>query len=245
MNQKFLFLGVILTTLVIAGGCSKKSAEQVSTLNPQQKWALATSALPKKANDWKLDIMGGGNAEAEHVDDLRTMLKDDWEVVDHNTAVNMLKFLRESGHREEFDNMVREISQMNDADFKNLLYEYSKQPEVRKQLEFVRKNINVSSEKSIKAWDYCRLIYVAECSCRAGYLTEKEAWQEILSAAKVIQSTFSSWDDMANNYLLGREFWAGERSTIMNVACKILTTDAKSPWRTYPWNLKLDETGKI
>jgi hypothetical protein len=61
------------------------------------------------------------------------------------------------------------------------------------------------------AWDYCRLVWVGGVSYVAGYLTEEEAWQRILPAARAIQSDYSSWREMGEDYLRGRQHWYGKR----------------------------------
>ncbi|QSV47053.1 DUF1266 domain-containing protein [Geobacter benzoatilyticus] len=230
---------VMVMTMMVMGGC-KNSSSKESSLTESQKWALATSAIPKKANDMKLDVPGG----AADVKDLQEMLRSDWEIQDHKTALDAIKFLREQGHREEFNLVLKEISQSNQNEFNQLVSSYANQPEIQKQLQLVYKHKDTVGKKSIIAWDYCRLVYVAECAGRAGYLTEDEAWQEIMAAAKVIQATFTSWEEMGNNYLLGREFWAGSSEPTVLVASKFLLSDQKSPWVKLAWNQPLEETGK-
>ena len=63
-------------------------------------------------------------------------------------------------------------------------------------------------EKSLLGWDYGRYI----CLCRWGYLVgwlnEQEAWEKIMPAAELLQKSFSSWEDLGRNYLIGRLFWS-------------------------------------
>lgn len=233
-----IWLGIVMT-MVVMGGCNNSSSKG-SSLTEQQKWALATSAIPKKANDMQLDVLGGG-ADAK---DLQEMLRSDWEIQDHKTALDMIKFLKEQGHREDFNSVLKEISQRSQKEFEQLAASYANQPDVLKQLQLVSKHKDTIGNRSIIAWDYCRLVYVAECAARAGYLSEDEAWQEIMAAAKVIQATFTSWEEMSNNYLLGREFWSGSREPRVLVASRFLLSEQKSPWVKLAWNLPLKETVK-
>jgi len=111
---------VALLTLAASTGCSKASARK-SKLNDQQKWALAASAIPKKANDMELDIMGGGEPDADYVKTLLEMLKSDWEVTDRASALNAIKSLREQGHRADFNLMLKHVSKLDDNGFTRFL----------------------------------------------------------------------------------------------------------------------------
>lgn len=233
----FVMFGILLG-MSLTPGCDKIQAKK-ETLSDSRKWALATAAIPKKANGMELDVMGGGASDTDYVALLREMLKNDWDVADRASAMSTIKALREQGHREEFDLMLKDISAMDGAGFARLLAGNARDPELQKRLRLVYAQKDSVGKKSIIAWDYCRLIYLAECSCRAGYLSEQEAWTEIMPAAKVIQSTFSSWREMGENYLLGRRFWSGENEPRMVVANRFLQTEAKSPWVTLPWNLPI------
>jgi hypothetical protein len=129
---------------------------------------------------------------------------------------------------------------MDGAGFARLLADYARDPDLQKRLRLVYSQKNAVGNKSIIAWDYCRLIYLAECSCRAGYLSEQEAWTKIMPTAKIIQSTFPSWREKGENYLLGRRFWSGGNEPRMVVASNFLLYDPKSPWNVLPWNLSLN-----
>jgi Protein of unknown function (DUF1266) len=45
-----------------------------------------------------------------------------------------------------------------------------------------------------------------------GYLAEDEAWEKIMPAAAKLHATFSSWKELGENYLIGREFWSYEQT---------------------------------
>jgi hypothetical protein len=225
---------------IFGSGGFDRGPVRKSTLSEPQRWALATSAIPKKANDMELDVLGGGVATKIYIIVIREMLERDWEITDRSGAIATIGWLKDQGHREEFDLMLQDISQLDDIGFDRLVKEYADDPEVRKQLKLVYSIKNTIGNKSIIGWDYCRIVYLAECCCVAGYLTEEEAWQEIMPATKVIQSTFSSWKEMSDNYLLGRKFWSGGSEPMITSAVKFLLSDKTSPWVNYAWNLSME-----
>ena len=240
--NSLIWMGIFVF-MIAMGGCDKSSLKE-EALNEQQKWALATSAIPKKANDMEMGVMGGGKASDEYVNLIREMLKEDWEITDRNSALSAISSLRDQGHRKDFDLMLKHVLQLDQQEFSQFYNSCTGQPEMKKLLagSYKTKDIAEIGRKSIIGWDYCRLVYLAECSYRAGYISEEEAWKEIMPAAKVIQSTFSSWQEMSENYLLGREFWSGGSEPRMIMAKALLLSDRQSPWLRYAWNLPLDQT---
>ena len=62
----------------------------------------------------------------------------------------------------------------------------------------------------IRANDWVRIILLCRMGYAVGYLTEAEALNRGLEAAKQIQSSCDSWNDMVENYMLGRDFMYGD-----------------------------------
>jgi hypothetical protein len=77
----------------------------------------------------------------------------------------------------------------------------------------------------------------------AGYLKEEEAWQRIMRAAWAIQANYSSWREMGEDYLWGREQWKGRRDPQFDRIFQLLTNpdDSSSPWNKNEWKTDLSE----
>ncbi len=226
--------------MFVVGGCNKAPAKG-SELNERQKRALATAAILKYANGMELDVLGGDESAGE----LQEMLKRDWDITDHKSTLDTIQSLKEHGHREEFNLMQKEIAKLDSQQYIQLVNSYAKQPEVQHQLRLVYGYNSRAGKNSILAWDYCRMVFLAECAFKAGYITEDEAWKVINPAAKLLQTTFASWDEMAQNYMLGRDFWSNSRdfhALKIMAASKFLLTGQKSPWLKLAWNMPLNET---
>jgi hypothetical protein len=58
-----------------------------------------------------------------------------------------------------------------------------------------------------------------------------------------LQSRFSSWRELADNFLLGREFWSvrsmREDGAVYRNHISRLFDDPESPWHEIPFNLAL------
>lgn len=143
----------------------------------------------------------------------RRDLRDWWNVGNHQQAMKTLDWLEQTGHRERFQ-------------------EEDKRP--RRKGE---------RQTRYLAWDYCRLVWVAGRSYIAGYLTEEEAWQRIMPAAREIQADYSSWREMGEDYLRGRERWHNSRDPRFDYVFQLLTNpdDTNSPWNKNEWNTDLSE----
>ncbi len=89
----------------------------------------------------------------------------------------------------------------------------------------------------VLAWDYARLINVARWGYGARYLQEDEAWSHILEAAGQLRSRYSSWTDLAHDYVLGHDAWAGgPDASLEQATAKLLDPDnKKSPWNQVGW----------
>ena len=141
-------------------------------------------------------------------------LRDWWGINNRQDAVRILDWLWNGGHRVSYQSEYRTTRGSSHAPIPYL------------------------------AWDYCRLIWVAGVSYVAGYLTEKEAWERIMPAARALQTNYSSWREMGEDYLRGRQYWNGKRDPQFDAIYKLLI-DSKnwsSPWNMNDWSTDLSDT---
>jgi hypothetical protein len=136
-----------------------------------------------------------------------------WEVNNRDEAIRMLDWLWTEGHRTRYQTEDRSWRKKSHVPIPYL------------------------------AWDYCRLVWVAGVSYIAGYVTEEEAWQRILPAARAIQSNYSSWREMGEDYLRGRQRWNGKRDPQFDAILQLLVDpkNSSSPWNKNGWSTDLSE----
>ena len=62
-----------------------------------------------------------------------------------------------------------------------------------------------------------------------------------MAIAKQTQDIFSSWQELSDNFLDGREIWAGARDPKFDACARLLLNpkDPNSPWNNIPWNTDL------
>lgn len=197
----------------------------------------------------------------------KEILEEWWEIVDKESCIETLEWLKEEGNREYFKILFenREILKNMRAEsirvFINECYkreielsieeefgdeEFSDEEllksefynELEENMTFINGLKNIVPEYGILAWDMARYVHVTRLCYIAGYLSDKECWEEINKIAPVCLGHFKDWNSFTNSYLIGRNFWNGENpdDEIMNI-CKELNEKEMSPWKHFIWKI--------
>ncbi|TMQ67958.1 MAG: DUF1266 domain-containing protein [Candidatus Eisenbacteria bacterium] len=175
--------------------------------------------------------------------DTRRILHDRWGIDDRFDLLQALEHLDREGHRVEFQRQGQSLLAMTDARYQMALLAARNRPDVVRRMKLLRAHYQRHRRTSLLGWDYCRYIML----CRWGYmlcfLTEDEAWRQMLPAARTIQGGFGSWAELGEDYLVGREFWSHEE---MDRTGKIyrdietwLVKNPRSAWNQLPWRMEL------
>jgi hypothetical protein len=220
----------------------KRSEIPVPPKSPQA-WALATTAIMFELNVTRHDLLGGAVALPENAEWGRQLLSQWWGVSNRDQLLEMLSWLQFEGHRADFERLGRQVDAMNESQFKATEAALLGDPEQLHSLQVVRQNYRTLGHSGILAWDLVRYIALCRWGYLAEYLSQTEAWDHIMPAARRLQETFSSWEALQNDYLVGREFWSlqqtqknGER---YRSVFERFIQEPKSPWNTNPWPMDL------
>ena len=209
----------------------------------QKMWALAACAVLTKSNGDRLDLLGGSERTEEKIKSQIELLDKWWEIRNRDDLLNMLKWIEDGGHRKRFDDLAWHLANLSPAQIDDARTATGVDSEGRNKIDVVLKYYRQLGAKSITAWDYDRYILLCGWGYLVGYLSEDEAWQYIMPAARLLQKTFSSWEELSRNYLIGREFWSLQHTTrryrLMQECYQALLSDPTSPWRTIPWDADL------
>ncbi len=93
-------------------------------------------------------------------------------------------------------------------------------------------------EQGMLAWDLVRTLSIVGGAYMSGVMPYDVASKLALEACRRLQQSFSSWDDVAENYTLGYQFWRGSRKTDRLKYYKKL----KKTWiYEIPWDTPLNE----
>lgn len=215
------------------------STNTVAPARAQKDWAIAASAILASYNHESLDTLSSGGSVLR----FRELLQNGWGISNRDELLQALDAIDRGGHRQLFsalgartanipeDNLKKAVSHMNAEDANSVIVAHRYYEQYRTQ--------------SITAWDYARYINVCRWGVAAGYISEEEALPRVMRAARILQQTFTSWNDFGENYLVGREFWSLSQTRIdgqqMRAVYEKLLNDPASPWRRIPWNLSLEQ----
>jgi ankyrin repeat protein len=205
------------------------------SLTPAQAWALAVGAFYLQVNGMNPRTLGGGS---DLRIDPKAMLKNDWSISSYADLVKELDDLRDRGHHAAFQAGGAKLDVMPEDQFNLLL---STQAAKSTEIMALRNSYRKWKERSGLAWDLCRSANIINSAYAAGLISRQEAWDRLLANAKTAQKNFSSWQELSDNFLDGREIWANTRAPRFEALATLLLnpSDPNSPWNQNPWTTDL------
>lgn len=226
------------------------AATPAPPLSYEHKFALAVSAILTEMNGQRHDCLHGDLPGFSITTQAKEVLSSAWGVSNSIELIECLTWLKKDGDRKEYENLVTALSEIGEySDPLQLL-----KPEVvagmtrEQKYEFKRETSCVlqhsSQHASILAWDLCRLVSVARFGAASRYITDDEAWEWILDAASTVRNALTSWRELADNYLVGRDYSGIAHGTAeVNTSVRKLLdkNNSLSPWNYIPW----DTTPKV
>jgi hypothetical protein len=239
------FGGMSLEELVTILNRLRMSHQVFPRLTVKQQFGLAVSAILAEMNGHRHDSLYGDNPGQSLKAQMREVLSGYWNIKNRQQLDETLQWLKEEGHRAEYEAMLRGISNAGpDADPLELLEEEAvKKMSADEKKEFKRQvacvTANRPNHSSLPAWDMCRLVSVARFGAGAEYLTEAEAWTWILQAAERMRTAFGSWRELSENYLVGRDFsgFSDTDGSVERIIQSLLDrNNAASIWNKVPWD---------
>lgn len=133
---------------------------------------------------------------------MKKLLKSGWGVKSREDLEATISWLFNEGHNSEC---------------MQLMQAYKEDPEKKsiknKQKKIFEKLCSEYEKQGILAWDLCRVCNVAGWGFLAGYISYKEAIKISVDACKLLQSYYSSWDNMMGSYFCGLAYWNGPSKT--------------------------------
>lgn len=199
-----------------------------------QLWCLGLSAILTQVNGQRHDVLLHSDAET-----FARVLSGWWDIVDRTTYFENVQWLVEQGQRQVFNSLFRAQMLVPEHEWRLGAETLRQQDTKQYQREMlVRHYRSVIGSGGIAAWDFGRVTSLARMAATCGYISEREAWDEIYKQANAVQKVFSNWFEYGHSYLIGRQFAMGNlddekgKSTIA-ITQRLLTTD-DSPWCRHP-----------
>lgn len=178
------------------------------------------------------------------------ILEEYWGVKDHESIVKNLENIRNQGHRTKFN--VLNSSLPSEGTIDALALEKFKQifafdledsqdlqmsdEDYRKLAQWMQRTNKFLKQTGILGWDCARYVHLVRLGFVAGYLSDIQAWSEILKLAPVVDGRFETWMDFSQSFLIGRTFWSGNDDPHVKSICERLLGHPASPWQFIPLN---------
>jgi Protein of unknown function (DUF1266) len=207
-----------------------------------KEWALGCAAVLTERNHDSHTLLAGDELTEESRVATQKLLSGAWGVNSRAELFDTLASLDEKGHRADFAKIGRVIWPLSQEIYEGFLAGED-DPEVINKMRVAREYYVQLGHKSLHGWDYSRAICLCRWAYTVGYLSEEEAWERILPMARLLQTIFDSWEDLGQNYLIGRRFWSCEDTNEdgwrYEDAVQRLLDMRDSPWNQQPWDLDL------
>ncbi|HKC16595.1 MAG TPA: DUF1266 domain-containing protein [Steroidobacteraceae bacterium] len=199
-----------------------------------------------EVNGSRHDLLAGTSLTPDGQERAKRLLSNGWSINDRADLLDRLTWLQFEGHRSAFEALGQQVDAMDEQEFMAAKAALLTSEQELQQLDVVRQNHRQLGQKGILAWDLIRYIALCRWGFRAGYMSEPEAWDYIMPAALRLQQTFTSWEDLQTDYLIGRKFWSAEQTEgignqFQAIYNKFIRHPA-SPWNVNPWVMDLGVT---
>jgi hypothetical protein len=212
-------------------------------------WALGCAAVLTERNHDSHALLGGCGLSGRDIKEKTQILSEAWGIDSREDLFDRLACIEGGGHRVKFQMWGAYTSSLSEEEYREVLNSDQSDADTRQQMMIARKYYKDLGDKSLYGWDYSRYIRLCRWGYVAGYITEDEAWNQIIPVARTLQRKFDSWRDLGRNYLIGRRFWSGQETERSGWECedafRRLLDMRSSPWNRYDWDMDLSETGNI
>ncbi len=213
----------------------------------QQLWAIAPSININTYNGGYYDIIGGFGRSLYNTRLYKRHLSDGWGIEGRDDYINAVEHLALGQDTIPYGYLSVSLEDKDIDAMKNSIADpYSRE---LFEIHFYEKYKDALMDKGLIAWDYARIVQISGWAYVAGYVSLEEAYDISMEASKVLQKAYSSWEEFAEHYMIGYEFWSGtfrEDNTTLaykrHVLNQELLNDPDSPWSKLPWDLDLNTT---
>lgn len=181
------------------------------------------------------------------------MFTQGWGITDKASAIDTLDYLRLSGTRRYFPQVVESLKLKNKQEIQQYINDtFENEEDVRncwEQVQYAFESMEpLMKEQIIKdendfvrigpdAWDAGRLVFMARLCREHNYITDEQLWQYIDAADEIAHRTLTNWEDFGKSYIIGRCLWCGTANyfEVMAGHAKDMYTKPTSPWKTFPF----------
>ncbi len=205
-----IFIVIFIAVMVIVD--SKKGKTYSKKLTPTMKFIIAAGVNTYQASECSCIDIGGNPANNWAKRHMKKLLKSGWNVNNADELKETVSWLFSEGHNKECMEMIGKYKGESESVQIKRIFD-SGTNNVEKILDAVAEKYE---NQGILAWDLCTVCNVAGWGFLAEYITYEEAVQISIGACKILQNSYSSWDDMMESYFLGLWYWNNDHLKTQN-----------------------------
>lgn len=244
MGMALLAASVLSSACISASDAEYRADDPAIAEGSPEMWALACDAIHTSTMQVGFDRLRWGPATKANIELVKKNLAEGpWDVKNREDALRRIVETQKGSHSQLFWQLGKYLENASPDEQKAYIAAHENDPDELNQIKIAAAHYPRLKEKGLLGWDLARCIALCRRAYTAGYLERQEAWSFIMPMARKLRATFTSWEDVSNNYLLGRRFWckyrADEGNPILEQELAKLLKDEKSVWRSVPWNLDL------
>ena len=175
---------------------------------------------------------------------IKGVLKKDWKILNRETALESIRFLKDMKHSGSFENALNLYKGKINADSLSK-GELNSANEWLSDLNCCAKDLIIKYaytesdfSKGIVPWDMGRLIGVSRMCYDCQYISREETIGNIEYAYEQCSGRYNSWEEIRKAYILGRVIWQGDVMALeaVNTFVKRMETSVQSPWKEFSFN---------
>lgn len=198
--------------------------KKYNNLNSSQLFILSLSSICLDDNLYYHSTLYGCRKTPLEKRKLSEKLKTSWQINNYVDLKNTLAWLLEQGYRQDFNKIRYLLSALSELDRNNYLkslkdLKISSELNTNEYKNFhTEDHINYSKSlivnyhmkrlplHGISAYDYACYCYLCRTASMVGYISDVEAWSLMKNIAKVVQKSYSSWNEYITAYAVGYQF---------------------------------------
>jgi Protein of unknown function (DUF1266) len=243
----FGLLTLALTAALYPGSSAQAQSDTGPSLAEMHTHALAFNAILDSQAGFVHSSIGTSFDSAtteQNRPNVRKLLADYYGVTSREELLAMLDSFAtgETGQRALYWEIYTKMTHYLPGSANNLYLEYGPKNGARVNVVMIYQLLPVGKALPIAAWDFARYILLCRDGYNAGWLSEDEAWAKIMPVARMLQASYSSWEDFAADYLRGREFWKPDDPVSNNrtrSVAGLLERKEGGLWSSIPWGQSL------
>ena len=216
------------------------------------EWICAAYAVYTQYNQKMLGVVGGIAEEHKesYQDRIKLTLSEGWGIEGREDVAEVINKLLTKGHRETYLDVVKKLEKKDllKLSTEEAMTHFSEDDKEFARYQDAHEMYTEYGEHGMDGWDYSRALQVLGDCYLADYINLEECLDLSLPIAKTLQSTFTSWEELADSYIYGYAFWQNETADDVETKLRIqsyveLVKMENSPY-SVAYDTKLENTWK-